>query len=143
MKQLILAAALCLFWVPAMAQFTPAPQAVSSVPIATTATAGTYVLVSSAGTSIGTTGAQPQQIYVLHIDFMVSATTTVKFTYGTAGTTCATNPVSLTGAYPMTTSFLMESGLGGTLFVVPFGNDLCVVTGSNASVLGLLSYEQR
>lgn len=72
---------------------------------------------------------------ITQINFQAAGADNVSLEYGT-GTNCGTNTTPLTGTYTLTTGGFISLGDGfGSLFIVPAGNDVCLVT-SGAVVLG-------
>lgn len=100
------------------------PQADSSIAINNVTASSTLIA--------GVTG---KSIYVTHIDWLANWTGTLAFGYGTA-------PTLLTGPYAVQP----QVGFGNTanpLFIVPAGQDFKIIlTGTNPSVSGLISYYQ-
>ena len=89
-----------------------------------------------------------QGIYVTSFNFVMAASQTVQFEYG-SGATCGTGTTILTGAYAAgaLAELAISSGSGvGLILAVPAaatGNALCMVTSAATQVSGSVSYTQQ
>jgi hypothetical protein len=88
------------------------------------------------------TGRSTATIYVMQYLLSASAAGTVQIEYGT-GSTCGTGTVNITGALQIAAGGNVQAGNGGgTLFVVPPGNDVCIASTGTASFAGHISFLQ-
>jgi len=108
------------------------PQAIQSVPIS----------VSTATTTNLIAGQTGQSIYVYSWDIVTTLANNVTLEYGT-GATCGTGTTVLTGAYPLAANGVLTVGSFGTVFTIPRGNSLCIITSASTQASGHVSYIQQ
>ena len=97
--------------------------------------ASAQINISTATTTKIISGSSSRGIDVTQINFMAAGADTVTLEYG-SGSSCGTGTTVLAGPYTMATNNVVSLGDGfGSLFVVPVGKDVCVLT-TGAVVLG-------
>lgn len=96
----------------------------------------------SAGTdAVIVTGVASTRIRVCHLDFASDTVTNVTVRQGT-GSTCGTNTLSLTGAYPNIVTIAEDYQPTAPLQTTIAARDLCVHLGTSATIGGVVIYAQ-
>lgn len=133
MKKLLLAAAaaLCLFGVADAQSMQSIGAPNTSVKLA----------ISSATTTKVITGSSVRAANITEIAFVSGGAGNVTFEYG-HGTNCGTGTTALSGDMTVAAAEYQFGDGMGSLFVVPAGEDFCIVTTSSATAQGFLDYNE-